>query len=119
MKQVVAILNKILEIAKDVKVWFRVLIFVIALFAGAILFSRTKVKTDLSCEKQRGELIQALIDIRTELQPATSAVYYEGPVFASDTVPKVKSQQQQIQKVLSKLDSLILKYRIPQQKQKS
>tara|TARA_R110000868_G_scaffold395373_1_gene667022 strand:- start:338 stop:703 length:366 start_codon:yes stop_codon:yes gene_type:complete len=116
VKHIALILGKILLIAKDIKVWFRVLVLVIAGFAGAILFSRTKVKKeDCSYYIQMNErLVQGLLDIKKELSVTTTASYI---TFASyDTVkPKIKKQPQQVQKVLSKIDSLINQFRISQQ----
>jgi len=121
MKHITLILGKILEIAKDVKIWFRVLVLVVTGFIGAILFSKTKVKKE-DCSyyiKQNEQLVQGLLDIKKDLSVTTTASYM---TFASyDTVkPKVKKQPQQVQKVLSKIDSLVNQYRISQQqKQKT
>lgn len=78
------------------------------------------------CEKQRTELIQALIDIKKELSPVAETSL-KMPVSASvsfalfDTLKPVKKtqQQQQVQKVLNKIDSVLLKYRIPQKQKQT
>ena len=117
MKYAIEILKQILAIAKDFKIWLRVLVLAIACFAGAILFSKTKVKqTDCSYYIQQNEkLIGALIEIRQSLSSVDHVSYV---TFASyDTTVKPKTK---IQKVISKIDSIILKYRISQQqKQKT
>jgi len=119
MKQIAAILNKLLIIAKDAKVWLRVLVLVVTLFAGAIIFSRTKVKKE-DCTyyiEQNKQLVNALIDIKRDLSVAVSTSFTgeeTGLIFAQN-VPKQKSQyqqNQQIKKVMSKIDSVLLKYRL-------
>lgn len=122
-------MNKILLIllkaAQNKIIWLRFVVLVSVFFIGAILFSRTKTdsKGSETCEKQRGELIQALIDIRRELEPAKAVSLSARPdafIYAIfDTVPKRQQQQvqqRQVQKVVSKIDSLLLKYK---QKSKS
>lgn len=99
------------------------LILIVALTYSAtkIFAAKTNVKTCDSCEKQRNELIQALIDIRTELEPKTVS-YSSRPdafIFAMYDTTKPQQQEQKVQKVLSKIDSLLMKYKVPQQKQKS
>ena len=118
-------MNKVLLIllraAQNKIIWLRFVILVGVFFTGAILFSRTKTdsKGSETCEKQRGELIQALIDIRRELEPAKPVVSLSARpdafIYAIfDTVPKRQQQQvqqQQVQKVVQKIDSLLLKYK--------
>jgi len=104
----------------------------IGLLTGcSILFlreqGRAKCEDCMPFKKQNEQLIGALIDIRKELTGTISAASYKDNgaeifvMFAADTVPKkVRNQQQQVQKVIKKLDSIILKYRISQQqKQKT
>lgn len=121
MKQVSAILGKILEIAKDAKTWLRVLILVIVGFGGAILFSKTKVKKEdcMACNTERRELINALIGIKKDLGAALNTSYMEvqdGLIWASyDTIPKRTNQAQQAQqvrRVMSKIDSILWKLHI-------
>lgn len=117
MKYLAAILTKITEIAKDVKVWLRVLVFVVVFFAGAILFSKTKVKPSdcKSCEADRSQLINALIDIRRELEPPTTTARASvaASLFIDTTRPRQPQQvqQRQVQKVVQKIDSILLKYK--------
>jgi hypothetical protein len=112
------IFNAIIRAAQNKWVWLRVLILVITGFAGAILFSRTKVDTKAaeSCESERGQLIQALIEIRTELDPVQPTSYIDRPdafIFAIyDTTRPEQMQQRKVNRVLSKIDSILLKYRI-------
>ena len=120
MKYAIQILQKILEIAKDAKIWLRVIVLAITCFAGAILFSTTKVKKE-DCSyyiKQNESLIGALIDIRKSLSSVSHVSYL---TFASyDTIVKPKSQnQKKIDSAIRKLDSIILQYRIQQVKQKT
>lgn len=134
MKNITAILNKILEIAKDAKVWLRVLVFIIALFTGAIMFSKTKTKKE-DCTyyiEQNKQLVGALIDIKKELQPAEEQpISFMGVdaspfVFASfiDTTPTQRKQiqqkqQQQVQKVVGKIDSILFKIKVQEIVQKT
>ena len=99
------------------------------LLIGAVTYSLVRIfeaksvgKPCVECEKQRGELIQALIDIRTELSPVNVTSFSGRPdafIYALYDTTKPKTQEQKVQKVLSKIDSLLLKYKLPQQKQKT
>lgn len=117
MKYLAAILTKITEIAKDVKIWLRVLVFVMVFFAGAILFSKTRVKAAdcTGCEADRSQLINALIDIRRELEPPTTTARASvaASLFIDTTRPRQPQQvqQRQVQKVVQKIDSILLKYK--------
>lgn len=116
MKKVSIVLDQLLLIAKDAKIWFRVLVLVVAGFAGAILFSRTKVRVEdcTTCNVERRELLNALLEIKKELSVVSYVPMPNDLIFASviDTLPKRQQQQmqqQQIRKVMSKIDSILLK----------
>ena len=118
MKKIADILAQLLLIAKDAKAWMRVLIFVVVatgcVVIGAIAFSKTRTKVQ-DCTyyiEQNKQLVGALIDIRTDLQPKATS-FVEGSavvVFASlrDTLPKPRMSAQ-VNKVLNKIDSILLK----------
>lgn len=116
MKNVGLILDKILAIAKDVKIWMRVLVLVITGFAGAILFSRTKIKDCTVCEGQKAELVNALIQLKTmadvPVTPSTlvvtSSSFYTPTMFIdsglmSDTTPRQRRIMRYIDSVLYKV----------------
>lgn len=116
MKNVVLILNKILEIAKDAKTWLRVLVLVITLFAGAIIFSRTKVKKEDCgvCISQLKEVNETIKLILSDGK-AISAAYV-------DTIVKPMTGSQKIEalkKLSLKLDSLLKQDSINKQKSKT
>jgi hypothetical protein len=107
MKIALAILNAIVNAARNKWVWFRVLVLVIVGFAGAILFSTTKEVKIKDCQ----EYIQALIEIKEVFSTPTSFIESGTPAnFASlmwhDTVPK-KRVPPEVQKILNKIDSLL------------
>lgn len=114
MDKLNAILQTLKSMATDIKVWLRIVVLAIVFFGGAILYSKTKVKADPDCARQRADLINALIEIKRDLEtPATSQV----PITASfrsvsfieyDTIPK----SPQVIKVLSKIDSILYKIKV-------
>lgn len=96
---------------------------------SALLIINAKGKATIKCEdcqpfkEQNKELISALIDIKKDLVSVQSTSFNqlqpELIMFASyDTIPKRKIQQSQMQKVqqrvINKIDSLILRYRVKQ-----
>lgn len=114
MKNIAIILDKLLAIAKDARVWFRIFILVVTGFVGAIAFSRTKVKVE-DCSyfiNQNQELISALIEIKKDLSATVSTSYTgegEGIIFAQN-IPRT-SQGQQIRKTILRIDSILWKLR--------
>ena len=118
MKKIADILAQLLLIAKDAKAWMRVLIFVVVgtgcVVVGAIAFSKTRTRVQ-DCTyyiEQNKQLVGALIEIRTDLQPKATSFIGGGAsiIFAlyRDTIPKPKMSAQ-VNKVLNKIDSILLK----------
>jgi hypothetical protein len=102
------------------KVWFRALVFIVVctgcFVVGAFAFSSTKVKVKkedcTTCETSKTKLIefftQQIIGIKTEVKsiPVSYSGNGEWIIFATyDTIPKQTAKQ----KILSKLDSLLIK----------
>lgn len=134
MKYFANILYALRSIASNLKIWIRVFVLVAACFIGAIMFSKTRVKIDPECEKQREQLINALIEIKKDLQnmggnqaavKTSAATMVRYGLFADTTRPvkriiqQDQMQQRQIKKVLYKIDSILIENsKQQQQKQK-
>lgn len=120
--------NFLINSAKDWKVWVRITIFVIVFFAGAILYSKTKVKKDDcdSCNaqlkevnEQNRQMIGAFIEIQKELSVVKPTAYYWQPETGfefsgfRDTLPPTQRQKEKaaVQKVMSKIDSILWKWK--------
>jgi len=123
MNKLAILLDKLLLVARDVKIWLRILILVITLFAGAILFSRSKKSDCTVCEGERAQLLSALLDVRKGLsemaaQPTSYIAGETDFVFAAFTTDTTKKplnknqMQQRIQGMMNKIDSVLLQRRI-------
>lgn len=120
--KIVEVLNALKAIATNTGTWLKVLILIIVGFGGAILFSKTKVRVEdcTDCNNQRRELIDALIDIKKDLSAAVNTSYNgggNGIIFAQtatrrQTQAQQFKQSQQIRKVMSRIDSILIKYRM-------
>ena len=107
MKQITAILNKLLAIAQNGKVWLRVLVFVVVatgcVVVGAVYYSKTKTKVDQSCEQERARLINFITEMNKDLAYVpTSFITFAS--YQQDTIPKVTKWRM-------KMDSLLLKHK--------
>lgn len=103
--------NFLINSAKDWKIWARISVLVIIFFAGAIMYSKTKInKEDCTvCNNERRELIEALIGIKKDLGQVS---YNYNPILNMSMLFPVRDTSPVIKKVLSKIDSLLLKYKI-------
>jgi hypothetical protein len=120
MKQIATILGKLLEIAKDAKAWARVLVFVIigtvCLVAGAVAFSKTKVKKEdcgfcISQLKEVNETIKLILSDGKTI-----------PATYNDTIIKPMTGKEKIEtlrKLSLKLDTLLKKDSINKLKSKT
>lgn len=114
MKYITLILDELIKAAQNKWVWFRLLVLVAVGFAGAILFSKTKINQQ-DCSyyiEQNKLLVGALIEIKNALQPVATSYFEDGSndfIYASlsvlDTVPKGSVQ---VKIVISKIDSILL-----------
>lgn len=119
MKNVAAILGKILEIAKDAKTWFRVLVLVITGFAGAILFSKTKKQDCSECQSQLSGVITFLNNMKSEMAIEPDHVKRKAirePISVSVIVPDTTPINK---KRITKIDSLLQKIELLKQKTKT
>lgn len=91
---------------------FTLSILVIGLY-GWLRVTKAKHIKDVVCEQERRELLQALIDIRKDLQSADAI---QTNYFYTDSLPKKRNnnQQQQVQKTINRIDSILLKFRVRQ-----
>lgn len=92
---------------------FTLAILVIGLY-GWLRVTKAKHIKDEVCEKQRSELLQALLDIKRDLQPTSQVSFQDYSFAVYDSIPKRNNQQQQVQRAINKIDSILLKYRIRQ-----
>lgn len=91
---------------------FTITVLVISLY-GWLRVTKAKHIKDVVCEQERRELLQALIDIRKDLQSADAI---QTNYFYTDSLPKKRNnnQQQQVQKTINRIDSILLKFRVRQ-----
>ena len=91
---------------------FTITVLVISLY-GWLRVTKAKHIKDVVCEQERMELLQALIDIRKDLQSADAI---QTNYFYTDSLPKKRNnnQQQQVQKTINRIDSILLKFRVRQ-----
>lgn len=91
---------------------FTITVLVISLY-GWLRVTKAKHIKDVVCEQERRELLQALIDIRKDLQSADAI---QTNYFYTDSLPKKmnNNQQQQVQKTINRIDSILLKFRVRQ-----
>lgn len=111
MKYATEILKQILAIAKDAKIWLRVLVLIIAVFAGAILFSKTKVKKE-DCTFCMSQLKEVNETIKLVLSPIQQATY--------DTIKPVTAKQRLdlLRKLSQRIDLILKQDSINKQKSK-
>lgn len=112
MKYLTAIFNAVNQNWTS-RIFSLVLIVSVSYSILRITEAKTDVQGCVSCHSERNELIKALIDIRRELEPTANLNVRASLItFASFDTVRPQVQQQQVQRVKKKIDSLLLKYKI-------
>jgi hypothetical protein len=101
MKQITTILNKLLVIAQNGKVWLRVLVFVVVatgcIIVGAVYYSKSKCEDCRPYQKIAQDLITALSDKAVAYEvnesPYMTAVYYPEWLTWTDTTKPMPIKQ--------------------------
>ena len=128
MKFISSILDSIRQLSTNTSVWIKAIVLILVLggtfTVGAVYFSETKVKDCSFYISQNKELLDALIGIKKDIKSVSSTYYLMDANsqvmmwYASfDSTPRKRQTQQQmrLQKVVSKIDSIIM--RVQQQMQ--
>ena len=132
MKFISSILDSIRQLSANTGVWIKAIVLIIVLGGtftiGAVYFSKTKVKTQ-DCSfyiSQNKELLDALIGIKKDISAVSNTSYLmdnNSTVMmwyaAYDSAPRKRQTQQQmkLQKVVGKIDSIIMRMQQQMQQQ--